>query len=170
MRHLAVCFLVCGIALPVFAEGEGVPTQPNDPGAAYKPCPTCPTCPAPPATVEKQVLPHPFYVTDWQRLAELTREDNRVFPLADAYAKKLDNAYIVSGIGITLGGGVALLNTLSRLMNDHWTTNTKWGLAGGLSATVLSALMGWTMAPSHDDFYTVVNTWNMRNPTHLLAP
>jgi hypothetical protein len=174
MRCLAVFCLVYGITLPAWAEGVPAPTPPNESEivkcAACVPCPTCPTCPPATAPGEKKVNPHPFYVTDWQRLAELTKDDNRVFPLADAYAKKLDNAYIVGGIGITLGAGVAFLSTLSRLTNDHWTTPTQWGLAGGLSAAVLATLMGWTMAPSRDDLYTVINTWNLRNPAHLLAP
>ena len=171
LAFFAVTTIVCAIARPTLAEEVSSPTLPTNPETPKcAACSVCPACPAPPTPIEKKVNPHPFYVTDWQRLAELTKDDNRVFPLADAYAKKLDNAYIIGGIGITLGGGVAFLSALSRLTNDHWTTKTQWGMACGLSATAFSALIAWTIAPNRDDLYTVINTWNMRNPIHPLAP
>ena len=185
MRHLTCSAWILaslGLVAPAMAgEAEGPPAEKvEEPATPAEPLaentcpacpvfPACPTCP-PPITVPIESKSHPYYVTDWTRLAELSKEDDRVFSLVDTHAKRLDSAYLIGGIGTTLGGGVAILSVLSRLTSDHWTNATTWGTVGGLSATAFSILMAWTIAPNRDDFYTALNTWNLRHPDRLLAP
>jgi hypothetical protein len=147
---------------PVEAPAEAAPPVPA--------CPVIPACPACPSPMPLATKPQPLYVTDWGRLAALTQEDRRVFSLADAHAQRLDHAYLAGGIGVTLGAGAGLLGLFGRLTDDHWTTASTWGTLGGVSTAVLSALIAWTIAPKRDDFYTVVNAWNLRHPDRPLAP
>ena len=39
-----------------------------------------------------------------------------------------------------------------------------------LGLTAVSLLITWAMDPDRDDFYTLINHWNLRHPRQILAP
>lgn len=112
----------------------------------------------------------PVYIEDWGRLAELTQADPQIFEKAEFWAKQHDNARVVLASGIILGGGAIALGTVDRLTSDQWTETTKWSVAGGVGAIVLSLFTAWAFSPDRDDLLTVINHWNLRHPDRPLAP
>jgi hypothetical protein len=116
-----------------------------------------------------KAAPLPLYVEDWGRLADLTREDPRVFQQADFWRIRRENTrWLVAGI--VAGSGVATLATAHRLQTGEWSDRNKWMLVGGLTTALVSTLAYWAFSPDRDDLLTVLNHWNLRHPDRPLAP
>jgi hypothetical protein len=116
------------------------------------------------------LAPAPVYIEDWARLAALTESDSVVFPKAEFWAKRREQANWVLGTGLILGGGAAVLGTVDRLSTGAWSNSSKWTMAGGFGVAVVSLLLNWAFAPDRDDLVTVINHWNLRHPDRQLAP
>lgn len=125
------------------------------------PSATAPSCPLAPA---------PVYIEDWARLATLTESDSVVFPKAEFWATRREQANWVLGTGLILGGGAAVLGTVDRLSAGSWSNTSKWTTAGGVGVALVSLLLNWAFAPDGDDFVTIINHWNLRHPDRQLAP
>jgi hypothetical protein len=116
------------------------------------------------------LAPAPVYIEDWARLAALTESDSVVFPKAEFWATRREQANWVLGIGLILGGGAAVLGTVDRLSTGAWSNTSKWTTAGGVGVALVSLLLNWAFAPDRDDFVTIINQWNLRHPDRRLAP
>lgn len=146
------------------AEPEAAkPIPPEAAKPAAKPAPklACPSCPA--------SLP-PVYVADWARLAALTQSDSQIFGEVDSFAGRHDVVRNITVAGVVLGGIAAVIGGFHAVSADEWTKFDKWSVAGGLSLTAVSAFLAWAMEPDRDDFYTLINQWNLRHPQQVLAP
>ena len=112
----------------------------------------------------------PTYVEDWDRLAELTRSDRVVSAQVDYWVSRRSYvAWELGGVSVT-GGSVAAVGVFGRLANDHWTNVTKWSVAGGLCATIVSVAVAWAISPDRNDLLDVINQWNLRHPAQPMAP
>lgn len=131
--------------------------------AAARPGPklTFPSCAEP--------LP-PVFVADWARLAALTQADAQIFHEVDGFAQRHDVVRNVMVAGVVLGGIAAMIGGFHAVSADGWTEFDKWSVAGGLSLTAVSLFIAWAMEPDRDDFYTLINQWNLRHPQQVLAP
>lgn len=118
-------------------------------------------CPPPKAVV---------FVSDWERLAELTRSDSLIYERADSLAQRNQTVRDVSVGGVVLGGGIALLAGVHALSNDHWSRFDNGALTVGIGVGALSLFISWLSDHNRDDFYTLINQWNLRHPEQRLAP
>ncbi len=147
------------------AESEAAQPTAEAPktAAAARPTPklTCPSCP--------QSLP-PVHVADWARLAALTQPDAQIFGEVDGFAQRHDVVRNVMVAGVVLGGIAAMIGGFHAVSADGWTEFDRWSVAGGLSVTAVSLFIAWAMEPDRDDFYTLINRWNLRHPQQVLAP
>jgi len=127
---------------------------------------------AAPASVAPSCTPlyAPVYIEDWGRLAALTQSDSLISPRAEFWARRREQANWVLGAGLILGGGAAALGTLDRLTTDAWSNTSKWSIAGGVGAALVSFLAYLAYSPDQDDLLTILNQWNLRHPDRLLAP
>lgn len=130
---------------------------------AAKPTPklACPSCAG--------SLP-PVYVADWARLAALTQSDSQIFTEVDGFAQRHDVVRNITVAGVVLGGIATMVGGFHAVSADEWTKFDKWSVAGGLSLTAVSLFIAWAMEPDRDDFYTLINQWNLRHPQQVLAP
>jgi hypothetical protein len=101
------------------------------------------------------------------RLAALTEADGVVFPKAEFWARRREQADWVLGTGLILGGGAAVLGTMDWLLTGDSHTN-KWSTAAGVA--LVSLFTNWAFAPDWDDLLTVINQWNLRHPDRPMAP
>ncbi len=154
------------------AESSTEVVKPEHAEASDKPAEkVVPANPVAPAVAPICPLAHsPVYVADWGRLAALTQSDATVFERAELWAKQREQTDWMLAAGLFLGGGAAVLGTVNRLGNESWTSTTKWGVAGGAGVALVSLLAALAFSPDRDDFYTVINQWNLRHPDRLLAP
>jgi hypothetical protein len=116
------------------------------------------------------LAPAPVYIEDWARLAALTESDGVVFPKAEFWARRQEQANWVLDTGLILGGGAAVLGTADWLSTGSWSSTSKWTTAGGVGVAVGSLLLNWAFAPDRDDLVTIINYWNLRHPDRRLAP
>ena len=140
--------------------------------------------PAPPPRVQ-------VYVKDLDHLAELVREDEVVYPMAEALVSDETTATVVAWSGIVVGGllivgSVLALDRVDRVDSnnrgsytlgspDYPTYNsysyespdytTSYALLGAGTAV---CLVGWlvreAVTPGKDDLLDVLNAWNGRHP------
>lgn len=157
----SVLILTMVASLATAAEAESTEPQ-TAPGTASV-ATTAAACPC------KETKP-PVYVADWDRLAELTRSDPRIYPDAAFYARRENAMQWLSVGGVVLGGGPALLGVLNRLNTGSWTEGSQWSVAGGVTVAAFSLLAAWAYSPTRDDLLTVINYWNLRHPDRVLAP
>lgn len=184
MRHRllpALAALAFTLTAPLAAAQDPSPTGAQPPAAETAPEPAvapakapAPAAKAPDAVARTmscacQPEPLPLYVEDWGRLANLTREDSRVFGHADFWRTRQESTrWLVAGI--VIGGGVSALATADRLGAGEWSDRNKWMLVGGLTTALVSTLAYWAFSPDRDDLLTVLNQWNLRHPDRPLAP
>jgi hypothetical protein len=116
-----------------------------------------------------QSLP-PVYVADWARLAALTQSDSQIFAEVDGFAQRHDVVRNITVAGVVLGGIATMVGGFHAVSADEWTKFDRWSVAGGLSLTAVSLFIAWAMEPDRDDFYTLINQWNLRHPQQVLAP
>ena len=112
----------------------------------------------------------PVYVADWARLAALTQADPLIFSQVDGFAQRHDVVHTLSLGGLVLGGAAAVAGGFHAVAADGWSKFDKWSLAGGLGLAAVSLFLGWAMEPDRDDFFTLMNQWNLRHPQQVLAP
>jgi len=128
---------------------------------AHPPVVSCPAC-APPKTV--------VYVSDWERLAELTRSDSLIAGQADALAGRNQTVRDVAVGGVVLGGATAFLGAFHALSSDHWSRFDKGSVTVGAAVGALSLFISWLSDHNRDELYRLINQWNLRHPDQLLAP
>jgi hypothetical protein len=148
-------------AKPATETAKPEPTEAVKPTAKSAPKLTCPSCAA--------SLP-PVYVADWARLAALTQSDSQIFGEVDGFAGRHDLVRNITVAGVVLGGIATMVGGFHAVSADEWTKFDKWSVAGGLSLTAVSLFIAWAMEPDRDDFYTLINQWNLRHPQQVLAP
>lgn len=148
-------------AKPAPEADKPAPAEAAKPAAKTLPKLTCPSCPA--------SLP-PVYVADWARLAALTQSDSQIFTEVDGFAQRHDVVRNITVAGVMLGGIAAMVGGFHAVSADEWTKFDKWSVAGGLGLTAVSLFIAWAMEPDRDDFYTLINQWNLRHPQQVLAP
>lgn len=170
----SLAFLVVMTGRLAFADAETASPTPEPaasrpaaepeatkPVAKVTPKLACPSCP--------QALP-PVYVADWARLAALTQSDSQIFGEVDSFAGRHDVVRNITVAGVVLGGIATMVGGFHAVSADEWTKFDKWSVAGGLSVTAVSLFIAWAMEPDRDDFYTLINQWNLRHPQQVLAP
>lgn len=148
-------------AKPGTDADKPAPVEAVKPAAKPAPKLACPSCP--------QALP-PVYVADWARLAALTQSDSQIFGEVDGFAGRHDVVRNITVAGVVLGGIATMVGGFHAVSADEWTKFDKWSVAGGLSLTAVSLFLAWAMEPDRDDFYTLINQWNLRHPQQVLAP
>ena len=147
--------------------------------------PTSVPTPASPKQVEKTPLiaiapikvapvckpaPLPAYIENWDRLADLTREDSEVFPRAEFWAKRHEVTSSIRAGGLIVGGGAFALGVSAWLTDDDLSRRAKWSMVGGIGVELVSAFVYWAFDPDRDDLLTVINQWNFHHPDRPLAP
>jgi hypothetical protein len=163
------------VSIVLLTAGGAKLTLADEPAAAI-PADVATPAAAPTVAAPSSVAPSctpvyaPVYIEDWGRLAALTQSDPLVFSKAEFWAKRREQANWVLGTGLILGGGAAALGTLDRLTTDAWSNTSKWSIAGGVGAALVSFLAYLAYSPDGDDLLTVINQWNLRHPDRLLAP
>jgi hypothetical protein len=172
-RNLA--WIALSLILPTLIQGslaQANETTPAPPAEVARPASNEPTDkpPTAAAAVNCPAAVVPVYIEDWARLAALTESDSVIFPKAEFWARRREQANWVLGTGLILGVGATTLGTMNALATDSWSNTSKWTTAGGVGVALVSLLLDWAYAPDRDDLMTVINHWNLRHPDRLLAP
>ncbi len=162
MRKFPCLLLIVIPALTSYARADE-PGAPPPTGANQPNADAAKTLAPPPRQVT-------LYIEDWAHLAKVTRPDALLFDRADSLASRDTARGQIATSGLLVGGSAAVAGTIARLGTDHWTSLSKWGVAGGLSVVVVSLVTAWLVAPDRSDLVSVVNEWNQRHPDHPLAP
>lgn len=144
-------------AKPAPETAKPAPTEVAKPAAKL----VCPACPA---------SLSPVYVADWARLAALTQSDSQIFPEVEGFAQRHDVVRNITVAGVVLGGIATMVGGFHAVSADEWTRFDQSSVAGGLALTAVSLFIAWAMEPDRDDFYTLINQWNLRHPQQVLAP
>jgi hypothetical protein len=185
-RLSRLCFVLVALAgRPSIAETAATdeakdPATVAAPAKAAVPLPasdvTKPSRGAPAMASTKSAAPicpraiQPVYVADWARLAALTQSDALVFQQVDGLAQRHDLVRQLSVSGNLLGGLGVVLGASHALLNDGWSGFDKWSVGGGLGLVAVSLFVAWAFEPDRDDFFTLINQWNLRHPQQALAP
>jgi hypothetical protein len=105
------------------------------------------------------------------QLAELTKDDPAVHPLAQKLVKRSRASWATFGLGVTGGALVSILGmsafrtTTCEALGDVvlCTDAPNWAMTGaGVGVMALSTLVGLALMPKHDEILGVVDAWNSR--------
>jgi hypothetical protein len=129
---------------------------------------------AEPAGITKTDARPKIFVKDLAHIAELTKSDAIVYPMAQRLESRR-RAAIATGV-VGLGASVVLMAIGFKQLNDDFdesfdspdyqapSTRGTGPLIGGLAVAGLTPILMWAILPKRNDLLDVLNTWNTRHP------